>query len=791
MIVLKNINKLYNTKENRKVLALKNINISFPSKGLCLIYGKSGSGKTTLLNILGGLDNKYDGEFYVCNKRLIGDNEFSNYRKNYASFIFQNFNLIDDLTVEENLLLGYKFSSNKSLKKVSEVLNIIGLKDYEKRYPSELSGGEQQRIVIGRALLKDSKILLADEPTGNLDNENSEEIFNLLKEISKEKLVILVSHNLDLGLKYADYIVKLNNGEIESNNIEVMSSEEINYNDSNNKVISNKTAIKLGIHELSYKKVRTFMTIFLMILCFSVLAFTVSIFQYNHCDPHYHLIKSQNYEYFKITNVNYKIQQEITEKNVENIVINNTAIGCLNFMSKQEVEEKGFKFYESSKTLELSPDVYYISDAYLKQLFYANCRAIIDGENVRLNFEDYKLIDVIGGKIELFGYDRVCGGVYYSPFSATNNMYIQNDEFDMLKHYENELYSTYIQHSLFFEGKSRNNEIDISVDFSNKSISFGDKLETSVYTNVILLDSNGNIEVCENLNDNIIGNNEMYVSLSTYNKIFNTYYKNEYLINVEKKDGNINYLCNHIPEELGKVVSIKVKDEKNNEVIALENMKIKGIVFTEIQLLHNVNSEAQFIALNQENAFKFKKMTKKYDIWVKTNTIEDLSYFLKDLYLNYDIDFYTPITDYILDFENALSTLKLSMILVCITLIIIVIAMVSLLLSSQVLNRKKEIGIFKALGTQNIDIVKIYLYEILFISIPVIIFSILFSIVTVSSMNKAFVANSNPQFVFIYYKYSNIPISILLIFSCIFFAIILPLIKIIKLNVIGAIRNNK
>lgn len=797
MIVLKNVNKTYSTKEKGKVRALLDINISFPEKGLCLILGKSGSGKTTLLNILGGLDNKYSGDFYICNKKIKEVKEYDKFRKDYVSFVFQDFNLIDDLTVEDNLLLGYRFSSDKYYKKVSDVLNIVGLKGYEKRYPKELSGGEQQRIAVARALIKDSKILLADEPTGNLDKENSEEIYNLLKEISKEKLVILVSHNIDLGLKYADYIVELKKGEIVSNNIVDNNLENVVYRESKSKVISNKMALNLCLHELTYKKIKIFLTIFLMVLCFSMLAFTVSIFQYNHCDPHYHLIKSQDYEYFKISNVDYNIQQELENKNIENIVINNGALSCLNFMSKNEAEENGFRFYDSSDTLELSTEVYYISDSYLKQLFYLNSNALIDGESVKLNFEDFQLDDVIGEKIEIFGYEKKCGGIYYSPYNATNDMYIQNDEFDMLEHYENNMFSSYIQHSSLFVGKSKNDDIDIQISTFSNTVSLGDQLDTSNLNNAVLLDFEGNIEVCKNpSNIDLIQNDEIYISLATYNKLFNTYYSKKYLIDVDIDINQlgepiVNYSCNYVPDKLNSIITINVSNTNNIQIGSLKNMKIKGIIFTENQLLYNVNSDSQFVGLSLDNTFEFNKMTKRFDLWVKTSTIENLSIFLYDLYQNYDIDFETPISEYILDFENTLSQLKLAMILTCVTLILIVIVMESLLLSGQVLNRKKEIGIFKALGARNIDIIKIYLYEIILISIPVIILSILFSIIIINMMNSGFVSNTNSEFVFIYYKYTNIPISILLIFSCIFFAISLPLIKIAKLSVIESIRSSK
>ena len=197
MIELKNVYKSYKTKNN-EVRVLKDINIKLPSKGLIFILGKSGSGKTTLLNLIGGLDNVTSGNIYL-NKNDItkfDSNMLDNYRNSLVGFIFQDYNLLDNLSVYENIKLPLslqKKKDNNSL--ISKVLTGVGLPNMEDRNINELSGGEKQRVSIARAMIKNPDIILADEPTGNLDTNNVSYIFNILKQISLAKLVVVVTHD--------------------------------------------------------------------------------------------------------------------------------------------------------------------------------------------------------------------------------------------------------------------------------------------------------------------------------------------------------------------------------------------------------------------------------------------------------------------------------------------------------------------------------------------------------------------------------------------------------------------
>lgn len=216
MLELKNITKVYGEKENT-VHALKGVSLAFRKSEFVSILGPSGCGKTTLLNIIGGLDRYTDGDLVIGGKstKEYRDRDWDTYRNHSVGFVFQSYNLIPHLTILENVELTMTIGGlprAERRKRAEEALIAVGLKEKLKKRPNELSGGQMQRVSIARALAGRPDIILADEPTGALDSETSYSVMNLLKEISKEKLVIMVTHNPDLAEKYSDRIIKMLDG---------------------------------------------------------------------------------------------------------------------------------------------------------------------------------------------------------------------------------------------------------------------------------------------------------------------------------------------------------------------------------------------------------------------------------------------------------------------------------------------------------------------------------------------------------------------------------------------------
>ena len=216
MIHITNLTKIYRSRRRSICRALDKVNLTLPDAGLVFVLGKSGSGKSTLLNLIGGLDSITEGRILVDGNDLstFREQDFCNYRNTHIGFIFQDYHLIDELTVSENILLSLNLRRMEDGDRVRAALEKVDLAGYGDRYPSELSGGERQRIAIARAIVKNPRIILADEPTGNLDTNTATAITELLRSLSRECLILVVSHNLNDANKYADRIVELSHGRI-------------------------------------------------------------------------------------------------------------------------------------------------------------------------------------------------------------------------------------------------------------------------------------------------------------------------------------------------------------------------------------------------------------------------------------------------------------------------------------------------------------------------------------------------------------------------------------------------
>ena len=268
MLQLKNIKKNYESGEEI-VKALKGINIEFRESEFVAILGPSGCGKTTLLNIIGGLDHYTSGDLIIdgISTKKYKDRDWDTYRNHRIGFVFQNYNLITHQSVLSNVELALTLSGvdkKTRRKKAIKVLEKVGLKDQMYKKPNQMSGGQMQRVAIARALVNDPDILLADEPTGALDTKTSIQIMEILKEISKDRLIIMVTHNPDLAEKYATRTINLLDGEITSDSRAYNSKKEIKEKKETGKKTSMSfmTAMNLSLNNLMTKKGRTILTAF-------------------------------------------------------------------------------------------------------------------------------------------------------------------------------------------------------------------------------------------------------------------------------------------------------------------------------------------------------------------------------------------------------------------------------------------------------------------------------------------------------------------------------------------------
>lgn len=262
MLEISKIEKIYDLKD-QKVTALKGVSICFRRSEFVAVLGPSGCGKTTLLNIIGGLDRYTSGDLIIdgVSTKAYKDKDWDNYRNHRVGFVFQSYNLIPHQTILENVELALTLSGIKKAERRAraiEVLNKVGLGDKLKSKPNQLSGGQMQRVAIARALVNDPEIILADEPTGALDSKTSVQIMDILKEVSKDRLVVMVTHNPDLANTYASRIVRLLDGEI------IEDSKPYTHEESEKEIKKHKQELekaeKSGFKKTEKKKSMSFFT---------------------------------------------------------------------------------------------------------------------------------------------------------------------------------------------------------------------------------------------------------------------------------------------------------------------------------------------------------------------------------------------------------------------------------------------------------------------------------------------------------------------------------------------------
>ena len=260
MLRLENVNKYFNKRKQNEIHVIKNTSLDMENTGLVALLGPSGCGKTTLLNVIGGLDKVGGGKIFVNGQQITGRTagRIDEIRNLNIGYIFQNYNLVDNMTVFDNVAIALKMIGVKDSKEIEEkvnyVLEKVGMYRYRNRYADMLSGGERQRVGIARALVKDPAIVIADEPTGNLDSKNTLEVMNIIKAISVDKLVILVTHEEELADFYASRIIRLRDGAVVSDEMN-RSSEDLDYRVENKiylKDIKDHKRLRAGNYDIDF-----------------------------------------------------------------------------------------------------------------------------------------------------------------------------------------------------------------------------------------------------------------------------------------------------------------------------------------------------------------------------------------------------------------------------------------------------------------------------------------------------------------------------------------------------------
>ena len=768
MIELKNVNKYFYRRKKNEIHVINNTSLKLDDTGLVALLGPSGCGKTTLLNAIGGLDNVNSGSIYINGERISKRSSYSvdKIRNLNIGYIFQDYYLVDDMSVFDNVALSLKLCGIKNKeeikKRVNFVLEKVGMYRYRNRAASMLSGGERQRVGIARAIVKDPSIIIADEPTGNLDSKNTIEIMNIIKAISKDRLVILVTHESELAMFYASRILKIEDGtiisdEVNSHDIDLdykmdnkvylldmknhknIVNENINidyYSDSDNKLDITIVVQNGNIYIKSKNKV-------------DVIDSNSGIELVN---DHYqkmskNIYNEYNFDFHEIIDNNYK-KKYSSVYNIFNSIKNGfSKIRNYSFIKKVLL----FGFFVSGMFVTYSAS----------SLFSVN--NIKDSDFVTLN-KNYLVVDKMNVTTkEIEDIERDPNVNYVIPGKSTVNFSFEINDFHQTSDYEFNMMGSLSSVNMLSDqdiinGRIAENKNEVVIDkmiydniLLNPSASVknagiltvGDMLNRQIYLGnlkyTIVGISNTNspsIYTYESEFTNIVA-----LSKSVTNTIYGNYVDDEvsnsllydyelYNNSIKLKKGNYpvndyEVIINEVHSEeykIGKYLDYKVNDKK---------LKVVGYYTSS-----NVNMDYYFV---NNNTIKYNNIRNNdgFVIFAKDKDAALKKY--SDMKLNIRDSYNYSKSNYIKDRRiSAKSNVIFAIIIMSVSLIEIY-----LIVRSSFLSRIKEVGIFRAIGMKKLDIYKIFFGEIFTITSIFSMLGVVFMTYIISQLSKVQYISNN------------------------------------------------
>ena len=693
MLQLKDIVKKYNT-GGTEVEVLKKVNISFRESEFVSILGASGSGKTTLLNIIGGLDKYSSGDMLLMGRstKEFTDRDWDSYRNGTIGFVFQSYNLIGHLSVIENVKLALSISgeSNKENDiKAKKVLEDVGLGDHINKKPNQLSGGQMQRVAIARALVTNPKVILADEPTGALDSKTSVQIMELIKEISKEKLVIMVTHNPELARKYSDRIVSVKDGEIIEDTNPFNEQRDGNGYDLKKTAMAFSSAIKSSFKNLLTKKFRSLMTVVASSIGIISIGLVLAIS--SGMDKYIQTMQNENLSSMPITissnQVNFGIGEDnnTSDSSDENLVPK----------SRRDVHKNLY-----------SEDALGNGETFIKYIQenakdYYSAIDLVKGYQIKALTKNTKG-DIVDVKTD--GQDNSRGNTIFNVLPEDKNLIM--NQFEIVKSLEQDFEYPKGNEVVLFTAK--NNEIDKNV---LKALGYSEndkvKYEDILGKEFSIVDNNNYYTKIEN----------RFVPATVDEKMYSAGTKVKIVAIAKAKDSftspqfTLGYTKELQDSLLSKEVSSDIvkEQEKDKSKNILTNTKMDNEVATEVLSGLGANTEPSSILIYPKTFNDRDKIADTISEYNK-KVAEKYGAGTED-YNKYSITYS--------DMAKQMTSI-MSQMIDTITLILTAFAGISLIVSSimigiltyvSVVERTKEIGILRAIGARKKDITRIFIAE--------------------------------------------------------------------------------
>ncbi len=743
MLKLNHIRKIYHTASKENVIALSDICLSFDKNGLVFIVGQSGSGKTTFLNLIGGLDVADQGEILIEGSVLGKDISLEKYRQNYVGFVFQEYNLLDNLTVYENIAIAVSDCSKKELEeKIAKVLEEVGLSGYEKRRINELSGGQRQRVAIARALAKNTSILLCDEPTGNLDSRTSIEIFDLLKKISVEKTVIVVSHNEELAKEYADRLIRISDGKVISDQQSEKTADRLNGKTDDHlsgKTVNNvpfRSKLKLGFKNLLKQKFKT------LIACLLLLFSLVSVCAMQICLSY---------------NSEHSIAASLSDEKTVIVLQNNSTNGVSNTAERYPMQANLSEYVSENSFFDgyrtIHGTVFIGGDAEIGREFYAN-HSLGDGEAY---ISDY-LVDIIINLNDSYrhlsytNYEDLLGQevVYQDTvlfqiagvFKTDYKEYLDergNQREDKIAAFEDERNYTntyqykrnYEYHVIYttpetFHGMDiginsssyrqdegyqiDTTESNYSTTLSNIHIYNSSRVSLQYFDNSGYLNATNQTDGGEGVRFQELQDDEIVISGELYNHVFGSNidweaFRMDYQYGIDSGNYFVGGLSN-----LGKTMDISIRDPNGNVVVDVSNKKIVGV---DSDIRYD-EGETFFGVYGTKECFHIQNtaLAEHYVSQLQWDTLNDKEELLKDLR---DRSIVVAGTQAMLIYEKEYIISQISYFLIAVSIVLAILTVISTinLVNAKIRDNQKEIGILMGIGYNNKDIIFIYLFSII------------------------------------------------------------------------------